>query len=110
MEWTLLIHYIIRLIPALAVLALFVLLLPRKSAELRIAAYILLFVAIRDAMTPTGLWRFGSEGFFWMRFIENPGMLFALAVLSLFLAGLLITADADLRRYIVWMPDRRGVD
>ncbi len=110
MEWTLLLQYIIRLIPAMTVLGLFIFLLPRKSAEFRLAAYILLFVVTRDAMTPLGLWSFGSEGFFWMRFIGNPGMLFVLGALSLFLAGLLIMADADLRRYIVWIPDRSGAD
>jgi len=97
----LLIAYTLRIVPGVLAGIFFVALLPRKSIELRIASYILLFVLIRDAMTPLGLWSFGTEGFFWMRFIGDPWIMIILGVLS----GLLVLAvyllDSDTRQYIV---------
>lgn len=101
MDVQLLFEYLVRIIPGFCVGVLFVLLLPNKSVELRIASYILIFVLIRDAMTPLGLWEFGNEGFFWMRFIDDPLMLVILGVTSFMLVLCAYLLDLDTRRYIV---------
>jgi hypothetical protein len=53
-------------------------------------------------MTPMGLWTFGTEAFFWLRFIHNPLMLIILGLVS---AGTVITmnlAEKDLKELLVW--------
>jgi len=95
-----LIAYILRILPALAALLLFLILLPRRAQALRIVVYIALFIVIRDAMTPSGLWRFGTEAFFWLRFTSSQPLLLMIAAgSSLAAVGMLIAAP-QLRRKI----------
>ncbi|MFO0968374.1 MAG: CPBP family glutamic-type intramembrane protease [Gemmataceae bacterium] len=60
----------------------------RREARLRIVFYLALFVLLRDAMTPLGLWSFGSQGFFWIRLAPDPlfMVLFGAGCLGLTLA------------------------
>lgn len=77
-----------RIWPGLVVLgSIFVFLKPSKN--LRIVLYLMAFVLFRDALTPLGLWSFGSnDGFFWIRLSDDPWflMLFGLSALGLTLA------------------------
>lgn len=107
MDWNAIIPYITRIIPAVAVIGLLILFLPKKSIEFRITAYILLFLVTRDAMTPAGLWRFGAEGFFWLRFSENGAALLILGALSAGLAAMILLFDAEARHLIVWWRGAR---
>lgn len=107
MDWNVIFPYMIRIIPAVAVIGLLILLLPKKTMEFRITAYILLFLVIRDAMTPAGLWRFGMEGFFWLRFSENGGALLVLGALSAGLAVTILLLDSQARSLIVWWKGAR---
>lgn len=107
MDWNSILPYITRIIPAVAVIGLLILLLPKKSIEFRITAYILLFIAIRDAMTPAGLWRFGAEGFFWLRFAENGATLLVLGALSAGLAVTILLLDSQARSLVVWWKGAR---
>src|SRR4051794_27439221 len=53
--------YLTRVAPALLI-GVVLLFLTRGQAKSRIAIYLALFILLRDAMTPLGLWSFGSEG------------------------------------------------
>src|SRR5437868_8412639 len=68
--------YLVRVAPGL-VLGAAVLFLLRREPRLRIALYLALFVLLRDAMTPLGLWAFGTDGFFWIRLHNDPWFLVA---------------------------------
>lgn len=98
----LLADYALRLAPGAALFALALALLPRRALGPRIALYIALFILIRDAMTPVGLWQFDG-----LRIGFYPSGL-ALALLGLAsLAGVafLWAVERDLRALLVW---RRG--
>lgn len=98
----LLISYLIRVIPGILLGVFLLLLLPKKQTAIRMIVYILLFVLTRDAMTPMGLWTFGTDGFFWLRFINDPIVLIILGLVS---AGMVLTmnyAEKDLKALLVW--------
>mgnify|MGYP006275895735 CR=1 FL=1 len=98
----LLISYFVRVLPGI-VLAVFLLyLLPKKQTAFRMTIYILLFILTRDAMTPMGLWRFGKEGFFWLRFINDPLMLIVLGLISAGNVVVMNLVDKDLKNLLVW--------
>src|SRR2546423_1806081 len=65
--------YLIRVAPGLLLGGL-MLLLARRDARLRVVVYLALFVLLRDAMTPLGLWSFGAQGLFWMRLHSDPAL------------------------------------
>jgi hypothetical protein len=69
-----LVTYLSRIAPALA-LGGVLLILARRARRMRIVIYLALFILLRDAMTPLGLWSLGTEGFFWLRLAEAPGFL-----------------------------------
>jgi hypothetical protein len=48
--------FFLRALPPCLVGALFLFVLPRKLVEWRMVSYILLFVLVRDLMTPLGIW------------------------------------------------------
>jgi len=98
-----LLSYGIRTTPGLAALLLMLLILPRRATGLRIVIYIGLFIVIRDAMTPTGLWTFGTEGFFWLRFIDSMPLLLTFAVASTAIALAMLLAEPSLRERIEWI-------
>src|SRR6266849_11181439 len=58
--------YFVRVAPGLCLGAM-MLFLVRRDSQLRIILYLALFILLRDALTPLGLWSFGTQGFFWMR-------------------------------------------
>jgi membrane protease YdiL (CAAX protease family) len=80
-------HYFAWVGPGL-ILGATMLLLARREPGLRIVLYVALFVLLRDAMTPLGLWSFGTDGFFWMRVHPDPWYLsgFGMSCLGLSLS------------------------
>lgn len=86
MQYTImmLMEYLSRLAPALAI-GLLVFLLARPKSFERIVLYLALFVLLRDAMTPLGLWSFGSRAFFWIRI--NNDVIF-LVLFGIFSGGI----------------------
>jgi membrane protease YdiL (CAAX protease family) len=80
-------HYLAWVAPGL-ILGAIMLLLARREPLLRIVLYLALFILLRDAMTPLGLWSFGIQGFFWMRLHPDPWFLvgFGVACLGLSLS------------------------
>src|SRR4051812_12681173 len=74
--------YLSRVTPAL-ILGAILLFLARREPKLRIVSYLALFILLRDAMTPLGLWSFGAQGFFWIRLHDDPGFLIVFAVTCL---------------------------
>ena len=74
--------YFVRVAPGL-VLGAMMLFLARREARLRIVLYLALFVLLRDALTPLGLWSFGTQGFFWIRLHSDPWFLVAFGVACL---------------------------
>ena len=53
-------------------------------------------------MTPTGLWSFGSEGFFWLRFINEPWILIIIGLISTGTVVILNLAEKNLSGLLVW--------
>jgi uncharacterized protein len=82
-----LVKYLARVVPGV-ILGLITLLLIRRQPRLRIVLYLVLFILLRDAMTPLRLWSFGTSGFFWIRVSSDPWFLvvFGLASLGITLA------------------------
>ncbi len=102
MNFTLLFEYLLRLLPGLVLFAVLLIIVPKKQIVLRMILYIFLFLLIRDTMTPTGLWHFGTEGFFWIRFIDAPWLLVLFSISALFLVISMNYMDAELKALIVW--------
>jgi membrane protease YdiL (CAAX protease family) len=98
----LLLAYTLRLLPGLALGGAFLALLPRARVELRLATWVLLFILMRDAMTPLGLWRFGDEGGFWLRMSQDTGLLLCMGGLAAGLVGVMNRMDPALARAVVW--------
>jgi membrane protease YdiL (CAAX protease family) len=99
-----LVAYLTSVLPGL-ILAALVIILVRHQPRLRIALYLAIFVLLRDAMTPNGIWTFGSQGFFWMRLDTNPAFLVLFGVACLGISLSLYYFDRDNRPLFRW---RRG--
>ena len=98
-EIELLQEYVLRMLPGVLAFALCLALLPRASIGLRIALYIAIFILVRDAMTPVGLWQF--DGFRIGFFGEGFGL--AMLGLSSILGVLFLVAfEKDMRPLLVW--------
>jgi membrane protease YdiL (CAAX protease family) len=93
--------YFIRVAPGLLLGAL-MLFLARREPRLRVVIYLALFVLLRDAMTPLGLWSFGPEGFFWIRLSSDPGFLVLFGVASLGLVLAVYFLDRENRSLVRW--------
>ena len=102
-------NYLIRLIPGMALGVLFFALIPRRILLLRLMGYLMLFIFIRDAMTPAGLWSFGSAGGFWIRFAENGPVLTLMGFSSLFIVLAMNRIDPALKALLVWFKGNRGI-
>lgn len=102
MDISLLVAYLVRIIPGLIVGISFVLCVGKRSAAYRVMVYILMFVLMRDVMTPLGMWRFGTDGFFWIRFAGLPLFLVILGISSGVTAGGILFFDRELRELVVW--------
>lgn len=94
--------YLIRVLPAL-LLAVLMFWLVRRTPRLRIVLYLALFVLARDVMTPLELWRFGGQGFFWMRLFKDPWFLVVFGLLCLGIALALYFLDAANRPLFRWI-------
>jgi uncharacterized protein len=81
-----LLQYILRIAPGVVAFALFLFLIPKQLKFLRIFAFVLFFVLVRDAMTPVGLWSITKS--LEIRFIGQPLTLFCLAMSSLGIVAL----------------------
>lgn len=97
--------YGLRTLPGLAIAIIFLLLLPRDTRGVRIIAYILVFILIRDAMTPLGFWSFGTNGFFWIRFIPAPWLLIIFGIFSLGIVIVAYALETELRSLVCWIKN-----
>src|SRR5947209_8242201 len=93
--------YFARVGPGLLLFAM-MLYLARRQPRLRIVLYLALFILIRDAMTPLGLWFFGVEGFFWIRLHSDPVFLVASGVTSLGICLAIYYLDRDNQSLVRW--------
>lgn len=100
MDWKvtldLLVSYGLRIWPAAIPIALFFLIV-RPPAFGRVVVYLLIFIVLRDAMTPEGLWRFGSEGWFWIRMDAPPLFLILFGSGAAFMMLLTYSLDRENR-------------
>ncbi len=97
--------YFLRMLPGLVMAVAYLMVIPRKAVILRLLGYIFIFLLIRDAMTPIGLWSFGTEGFFWLRFISDPSILYPLAFANFSVIGIVLLMnklDPKLKSYLVY--------
>lgn len=92
----------IRVLPGVIIGIIFLLLLPKRNIELKIFSYILLFILFRDTLTPLGLWSFGSQRGFWIRFTNDPYLLIILGVISFLMVFVINLFEPDLQKLIVW--------
>lgn len=95
----LLLAYIQLMAPGLLAFALCLLLLPRAATGLRIALYIAIFILIRDAMTPAGLWRIDGIR---ISFLDVPWLLAALGLGCVMGVARLVAAEREMRPLLVW--------
>lgn len=104
-----LIDYGLRLMPGLVMGVLFLAAVPRKILPIRIFIYILLFIIIRDLMTPFEFWSFGSDGFFWIRWIDNSAHLILFGLASPLLVWTMNRIDPDLKDLLVWFKGSKAI-
>jgi uncharacterized protein len=102
-----LINLFIRLLPAL-ILICAVLFVLRPKPGPRIWVYIVLFIVFRDAMTPEGLWEFGSEGFFWICITADPVVTAILGVVSGISFIAIYRLDHENHRFVTWIRGKPG--
>lgn len=102
-EMIMLLDYGMRIMPAIMIIALTYVLMPKKSVMSKLFLLIMGFLVMRDAMTPLGLWRFGSnEGVVWFRFIEDGFILAGLAFTSLVLTCAILFFNQNMSGYLQW--------
>lgn len=98
--------YNLRFLPALLLFIAALLWVPRRLGGLRLALYIGLFIIMRDAMTPVGLWSFDALR---IGFFANPLVLAGLGTVSVLVVGGVVALERDLRGLLVWrMGSLRG--
>ncbi len=83
-------------VPLVLTAAVFALIRPDRDT--RVVLYLVVFVLVRDAMTPVGLWSFGTEGFFWLRFHGTPLVLIILGISSATMVAALYLFDTENRK------------
>lgn len=101
-----LVPYLMRIAPGLAIGAIFLILLPRKSTMARLSIYILLFILMRDALTPEGLWALGRNDFFWIRLHTDALFLIIFGLSSGLIVFFIHKFESDLSQGIHWF--RKG--
>ena len=99
---TLLLDYFLRFLPGAILGVILLLLLPKKEISIRILIYIMLFILIRDTMTPLNFWSFGRSGFFWIRFAENPRLVIVIGLASALTIFVINYYEGDLKKLLVW--------
>ncbi|AKQ64583.1 hypothetical protein A176_001495 [Myxococcus hansupus] len=100
---SLLLAYTSRLLPGGVLGAVLLWLLPRSRIELRLAVWVMLFILMRDLMTPLGLWQFGVEGGFWLRMSSDAGFLLLMGLSSAAMVWVMNASDPALAREVVWL-------
>jgi membrane protease YdiL (CAAX protease family) len=98
---TILGDYLARIGPGIAVGVAFLALLPRTVVEWRIVTYILLFVLVRDAMTPLGMWSLHS-GALTLRLPSDSCLLVVLGFSSAGFVAIVHAVEPELRPFVVW--------
>jgi uncharacterized protein len=99
-------EYLMRIWPGPA-LTVLLFLIVRPPAFGRVLIYIGLFILFRDALTPLGLWSFGSEGGFWIRMSNNPLFLAGYGLMALFAMAILLALDRENRGLFRWFSNDR---
>ena len=100
--------YLLRILPALALFAI-VLVTLQPTAKFRIVLYVALFILLRDALTPLGLWSLGSHrGAFWLRLTPDPLFLMLFALGAVLLVLVMWYADRENRRWVTWFHGSPG--
>lgn len=102
---SILFEYSARMAPGFVLFALCLALLPLRAVGIRIALYIALFILIRDAMTPSGLWSFSGLR---IGFYPDGVVLAALGLSSLAGVGFLYAVERDMRAFLVWRKGSIG--
>jgi uncharacterized protein len=102
-----LLNYMLRIMPGFVLFTALILLLPKTMKGLRVMAYIMLFILIRDAMTPLRFWSFGEGGGFWIRFMPDGILLTLLGLSSAALAGGIYLYEREMRGMIPWFRNGR---
>src|SRR6185503_11000481 len=69
---------------------------------MRIPVYILLFIMMRDAMTPSGLWHIGTMPVVWIRFARDQVSLAVIGLLSLGIVYAVQKLEPKLAKLVVW--------
>jgi len=67
-----------------------------------------MFVIMRDAMTPSGLWHIGTMPVVWIRFARDQVSLLVLGVLSLGIVYLVQRLEPKLAKTVVWKKRKTG--
>lgn len=100
------IEYIIRVTPALILIAgAFFLLKPQK--QVRVVFYIFAFILFRDALTPSELWTLGiTSGLPWIRLVPSHVFLIGMGLTSLTLVLLLIKFDKENSKEIIFFKTK----
>jgi len=97
-----LLNFMLRIAPGAALFIVLIALIPRGAKGIRIMAYIMLFILVRDAMTPLGLWSFGTSGGFWIRFTPDGALLALLGLSSVAIVLAMYYYERELRSTIRW--------
>lgn len=104
-----LLDYIQRTAPGAVLIAL-VFILVRPTKHVRVVLYILTFVLLRDAMTPSSLWSLGvTNGVPWIRLFPSHLFLLGMGFSSLSLVALLVVLDKENSRGVVFLRQDRGM-
>jgi len=99
--------FFIRILPGMVLAVSMLILIPRRLVLLRIFIYIMIFIFIRDAMTPAGLWSFGTESFFWIRFVQDPVTIILFGLSSIGFVFLMNRIDPACGDLIMWINGSR---
>jgi CAAX protease family protein len=93
--------FVLRVLPGL-ILGAVLIVVTRREPRVRIVLYLATFVLLRDAMTPLGLWSFGTQGFFWIRLASDPWFLVLFAISCATISLGLYFFDRDNRPLFQW--------
>src|SRR6476469_1688265 len=93
--------FLTRVAPGLA-LGIALLFLVRREPKVRIVLYLALFILLRDAMTPLGLWSFGAQGFFWIRLLDDQWFLILFGIACLGLSIAIYFLDRENQPLLQW--------
>ncbi|KGE73901.1 CPBP family intramembrane glutamic endopeptidase [Spirochaeta lutea] len=102
----LILEYVMVLIPGLVLGGVLLWGLKRNSPLWHLGIFIMVFIFTRDAMTPLGLWRIGSQGGIWLRFYPDPLVLAFLGASGVVLVLLFQVASPALAETVVWFRRR----